>query len=58
MIAQYTTVDTNVNVINDKEISLILSDSNICMILVMWIADSTLGLLTYFTTVSINEYRL
>ena len=33
MIAQYTTVDTNVNVINDKEISLILSDSNICMIL-------------------------
>ena len=29
MIAQYTTVDINVNVINDKEISLILSDSNI-----------------------------
>ncbi len=33
VIAQYTTVDTNVNVINDKEISFILSDSNICMIL-------------------------
>ena len=33
VVTQYTTADTNVNVINDKEISLILSDSNICMIL-------------------------
>ena len=29
VVTQYITVDTSVNVINDKEISLILSDSNI-----------------------------
>ena len=33
MIAQYITEDIIVNVINDTDISLILSDSNICMIL-------------------------
>ena len=33
VIAQYTTVDTNVVAVKDNKVSFILSDSNICMIL-------------------------
>ena len=33
VVTQYIMADTNVVVIKDKNVSLILSDSNICMIL-------------------------
>ncbi len=33
VVTQYIIADTNVVVIKDKNVSLILSDSNICMIL-------------------------